>query len=504
MPFVKNNSNYSGLYYSDSFLIRINENYKYLYVDECDMNDFEAQNIKINEDYYFVFMHEYWHYFINLSTFTRLRDIHLIRNISALFSHTLINTQNGKSSGNKELSKNDKKKLLDLMRLKEIYSGDSIPEDLINSDIKIKDFFITEIISTFYNDVYLDSRKIEISKIVLSLKILTNDNKKLNSKITLGSTAIEESLANIIDSFFDKKGKESVYNPDYIIYLILEKLSLHYFNYILTKYELSCLATLSLMSNDSPYSLIDFFETYRHYRNNLFYSVEKSLQLLSQKITEPFKKIADLVYQDIDDLANIHKERGAIEEAMTQILSLIKFLFNKRIENPLFDLDFIKYDKLDLNILEALFNIVISCDIIQEIKNKNPSKLKKDLYFTFDLATKSLTSDYKRSAALGILNCQQYFVTSHLCEKGFKTTEELEMVIENDLDSVKSMCPFFTCCSAEPRIKESSNCQFYPWRNFVKKDKMNCWFVSGIKTLYGLIKPMSTAAKRCANRSRDR
>ena len=188
-------------YTSNAFTITLEKDINF-FRGISDGEDVPFQVFADNKAKYSVFVHEYWHYLINVSTLARYFDFSLCFHLVALFSKTLVEHQNGKSNGNSSLNDEEIKFTSKIIDFLTHFRGSKKPEFEDKSVLarNIKFFVINDF--EIYNkeiEVHGDIRQRQFVR--LSLEVSTTYGiKKANFRFV--AIAIEEGIAHLVESLF--------------------------------------------------------------------------------------------------------------------------------------------------------------------------------------------------------------------------------------------------------------------------------------------------------------
>jgi hypothetical protein len=175
----------TGNYYKNAFIIELEK------LNKClEFNDKGGHLIisRENPEDLKTFLHEYYHYVLNVSTFVRVRDIYLEYSLKSLFSRTMI--QNGESKGDVDFSKAQDDSLKNMVDIKNAYNGDMYHADY-------KKMRITDIQYQSPN-LKLESKDIPYSIAVLTIEYESFGKTRMK-EINFGNLIFEESLCKNVE-----------------------------------------------------------------------------------------------------------------------------------------------------------------------------------------------------------------------------------------------------------------------------------------------------------------
>lgn len=467
-------SDYCGYYFPNAFHIVMDKDNPYLEKNDDDI-------ISRNDDNFNIFIHEYWHYLHNMTTFAHLKNFHIFMKLLTLFSKTMHPHCDGESNGNDSLNKTEIKEVISITEMYNLYDGDDLPSN-ISEDKIIDDFEIIDVVINNINFKY-NNKDVPVSKITLKIEI--NINGKLSThELDLGIRSIEESIANEIDSFFKSNSNETTYPASYIIYLVLRKLSLYYLKYELTKYELCALGTLSLNTPDPSKYLIDFFI---RLKNSLDKSTpfEEAINNFKNEIIEFLKHAKESISISLNSLCKSYENRGVLETTVNYLVEKQISYIDLRISNPIFDLKPFAENKIDSNELNSLFESIIPCDIIQECYSADYDDIESDFMGSFADAISKWNDNDEPPIGFGVLHCHLVFMLSHLTEDGFDSTK---IIKSEKQQNDESRCPYYRLCPMEQRKNNSNVCKNSGWEYYDKSNKNQCWYATGVGAFIGIFR----------------
>lgn len=463
--YSKKEDDYLGFYFSDAFCITIGEDVP---IFERDSPVPKIQNLF----QYSVYIHEYWHYLLNISTICRFRDFFLWNHVLSIFSKSLIKTANGKSSGINSLSREDQQTINSLIAMSKVYNGDGYPgcldkdEEIIN--FQIEDYDVIE------SGLSLEGKKIPIKKVILKLKIETENGIK-ECPYALGNLTIEEGIAYEIDRMveYDKTNEDSA--PPFP-YHVLRKLASYITKNRISKFEICVLGTLSLLTTDPAVSLINLIQDYKNLK--VKNKIEKeNFHILWERMKNGFVITKETILKyEFDGLLNMHKNRGMTEYAINSLKDKYLALLNKREENPFFDVNIFSVYPPNLEELRSFTSEIMPCDTIQEFPG-DEDLIERDIIVSFDTRNyESNNTKYSVSEFLRVLHCQQEYLLAHFINEFVPTTT-----------ITGSRCPYYTTCGLPDRRNNPYVCKRKPWDVYSPNRKELCWYGNAVASCFGLI-----------------
>lgn len=451
-----------GRYLSDVFLIEFPP-----HVQIID-NDHQGININIkNQRDFAVFIHEYWHYLMNISTVVRFRDFSIWHQLIPIFSKTLMENEDGTALG-EEISEKDKIHLEEYSELWYAYNTHYF-EGLKGNDI-LDYNFVGGFITTNYH-LKLRGKDVPFQKIKIPVEVTTERGKE-RAFFYLGNIAIEESIANSVEKMIYDNGNK----PPIIPYLVLKKLS-EYFNngQALSNYELAALGTLSFLTTNPALSLKYLFTDYLDLRKK--YNIIDSLEIICDDIKSTgLQELREALLNDLQGIQNTYKNREPMAQALDYVAQRMKAAINLRLENPLFDLTPFETSVVNQEKLYHLrSDLIPSCDIKQVFKG-HKDQIMKDIICPMD-RTPILVQGHELypSYLMRILHCQVHYFKAHWAG----TIGRLQ-----DSNNAISECPYYTTCRVSFRINSPETCKTKPWATFSQKHQ-NCAYGSAVGVTMG-------------------
>ena len=453
---METSTKYLGRYLSDVFLIE--------FPSSTRIFNKGVKQRELTSQEYGTFLHEYWHYLINISTFARIKDFTLFYHIVSIFSKTLTENADGTSVG-LDYNSEDRKVLAEILELRLAYQGGFYEK--INTSY-VYDFHLTgEVIISDYN-LTLYNRLTPVKKVSIPIKAITENGEK-NGYFILGNHAIEESIVNAIERTVYDDGKSPLVNP----YLVLTRIFEYYSVGIkFEREEIAILGTLSLLTSDPAVSVVRLIKDFCSYRQRI--GTKEALIAVTNEINPIIEQISPFIYAQVESLQGIYKDREPLCFAINYITQKILYCFELRRKDLLFDLTPIL--TRDKKLLEDLiFNKVKPCDILQRFRGCG-NKIGKDLLKSFELEKIIYGGkEWNISFFLQLFYCQLDYVQAH------------GMVGIFPSDKVKSKCPYYSVCSLDFRKSNPTICKTKPWKQF-NKNTESCMYGTAVSNLIGLVK----------------
>lgn len=450
-----------GKYFSDVFLIEFPSHVSIF-------NREGTQGPKSAADFA-TFVHEYWHYLLNISTSRGYKDFALWQQLIPVFTHTL-NLEESATSKGSDLNfpyRSHMERVLDIFFN---YRGEGIQDSLGATLIDIE---VTGPALIEDPGLTLGGIRVPYQRVTIPIIAHGNNQKSVISRYVLGNDAINESVANAVEKMVFDDGQIPPVDP----YLILDRISRFYNKGTsLSKYEIAALGTLSYLSTDAAPSFIYLLEDYLVLRKN--HSIRESLEILQQRFTPGFHQIYNTLIEDLQNLRSIYHRRQPLDRAIDLITGKYAEYFKLRSTNLLFDLRPFNPDtgKCNLNELEdLLFKIVPPCDVRQILHHDNGiDVIQKDLLQSFDVKPINLNGNIVESSYL-----MQVF---HCAFRFFKAHWAFDSFIRSELSDDK--CPYYSTCNLSSRVEKPDICAKKPWL-LMSSSEENCMYGSAVAALLG-------------------
>jgi len=446
-------NNILGSYISNSFWIKLSKDIKIFE----DTSELRFQFKPSTDALFSIFVHEYWHYLVNVSTYARYSDFNITFNLAAIFSGTLTENANGLSSGNNNLSKQEIELYKNLIKLLKYQRGDTKIADGKITSVEILSYIRSK------ESVTLNDETIHHSFVELELNVTCMSGIS-KYKYILGTNAIEESLASIVERMvFDN-------DPPVLPYKIVEKLAVFIIQTKIPQESLLVICTLSLLTVNPSSALIDFLEYYRDKCHNEDLKDHEIIDALITSANQDYLNNINSIKKDIQSLVNHTVGRGYLHIAMQVISKIMNGYIERRNQDFLFECKPFKEGVMNKSEFAKLLSSNTPCTVVQE-NIGDDSEIQRDHMHEFEMFD-SNTIDPEN--ALKIYHAIQHFMIKHMEETGFKRSEDS-----------KGRCPFFTVCGVSDRKKYSELCNEKPWQLYQLQSEY-CWYSLGVSSLIGI------------------
>ena len=418
------------------------------------------------QEVYAIFVHEYWHYLLNLSTAVRIRDLTLWYQLFPILSRTLQVEQNGEVDLS-QLSKDDKILVEEIGDLYLSYANSGFTYE---GEDEILDFEIIGEIKSVDQKLTLRGKPVPFKEANVEISLITAKGI-VHSLLVINSDYIEESIANSVEMMINPDGKENELFP----YHFLLKMSKFFNGVELSHLEIASIGTLSLLTTNPALSLSQIFRDYCKYREK--FTIDEALNQLSENIKPIYKEICNTITTDIEEILRVYQERHPAYQALNFIKEKISQAIVYREEKLLFELSPFKNNSLNIEKLQFLMvKLFKCCDVIQ-LNQGDENQIKRDELISFE--KENIVIDGQEvpiSFLMQVINCQLNFFRAHWAIFAMQSSERAE-----------TKCPFYNVCDLSCRVNSPEICAKTPWKTFLR-DGEKCPYSHAVSTLLGLTK----------------
>lgn len=451
-------SDFIGKYDRDGFLITISPEIEIF-------NKTSGQIDWTNTEHVAVFTHEYWHFLLHFSTFTRVRDWIVYLSQISLFTKTLMYEANGISDGNHSLD------TLDINFFEESFDYLRYQKgDFITGTPDFDDFiFISE--PTIPKDLSkpkLLGKEIPLSSLHVDCRLFKSNQSIGIQKYAFSVIDIEESIADAIETM--------IYNGTAnkgIKYNVIKKL-FQYYNLDMQDYHLiSSLGTMSLLTSDPPSSLINLIKDYKGLIA-IGNSKNHSLAVIQNNIKNIIVQYLPILDAELDSICAIYKNREPLATATNLVIDRIRKLFKLRSGNPTFDTDCFISGKTNYTRYFDLINNLHRPVIAYQERCGDPCA-NRDTLITMDdtLCKINGTVDYPVANLFKVLSLLNHYYKAHYAIVGIMRS-----------GIVDSSCVYLNSCDAPTRLISEEICISKPW-SFMETGDDTCEYCQMVRCLIG-------------------
>ena len=426
-----------------------------------------------------VFIHEYWHYWHNISTVSGFKSFAFTQHLLANFGNTLLTRADGTSEGTSALRGAAKANVATLLDLSLDLDGDDAPRADWASDFDLT-FKVTGAREISSSAPY-QGGKAPNPRVVLDVAARWTDGSTAVGEMVLGSLAIEESVAYLVEEQVRRElaGAPAEAPPEFP-YRVAERV----YEYAVgasapTSYYPAALGTLALMAVHPGTAFLAFCGIFKK-RLDATGDEAQALREVLQGCQKVLTKAVDTILDsDLQELVAMHGGRGLLEGALTHVAGLYRRSFELRKGNLLFDLDLVfpKAKADDLLAHQASFP---PCDLLQE-RVGDGDLVGRDAIFSFDATPEDRfghrPTDYTRS-----FQAQQDYLYAHV------DLAKLEFI---DSADARSRCPFYSACDLQFRKDRADLCGCSPWQSYGGAGH-GCWYSTAVAASLGPVKVKKT------------
>ena len=430
-------------------------------------------NLTLDPQLQHIFFHEYWHYLQNVTTVSGFKSFAFSQHLLSPFSKTLLRRGDGTSDGASDLTTADRENVKVLLELQRTLDGDAAPTNALANDWDVN--FRVHKISLSQAPRKHSTQDAPNPITTLDIECAWPDGRVAKAKLNLGSLAIEESVAFLVEEQVRNINPSIPFEaPPIFPYRVVERT----LEYILARsvdpFIAAALGTLALLTTHPGPGLIQLANAYR---TELLSGKDSddALNSIVQVHRQSLTPVIELILnQDIPSLQRMHVGRGLMEGAFGHVGSTLRQALGRRLLDPLFDVRPL-FPVATVNAITNLQRGFPSCDAVQE-RYAKPTVFPRDRLFAFDPAGEdangNLPSVYTRS-----LQAQQDFVFSHLKSDGaFRPSSQCE-----------SRCPYYHSCHLPLRKSQPVVCGKAPWLAHGYPDGA-CWYASGVAATMGPVR----------------
>ena len=449
-----------GTYYMGKYYFTIATNKKRIEAGLTETNTELAPIIQrqLQKENYSALFHEYIHYLHELSTVIGNVGIGIDLSGKTIFTNWL--DTSGRTAFSNGYSNDDLgKKYSKVITTQGVLFGNG--SEVINGifiEVKGIDYVNQEIY--FPHDTDFIKTELSIPKINFSE---LNGTVIMDADLLFGKYFIYEGLAYELDRVIDMhlKGLDKIIDESKgTEYTVLRRIAQFLFPEIEKKVYL-CVGSLSLQYVDCGTT---FLKMITRVKDKFLEGIPQSetIRVLKRETSDLLNSKRTFFRDAQDEYKNIFLKRKLLSQAFDFLTEKIKTLYDERIKNPTFEIDYV-FDNRHVDLL-AIANI---CDYMY-LFTDDEDYMRDFLGTSMDLDT---------SLALKALLAYDDFYKAHLIHK----TSEVELT--------SHMCPFYRCCNLELRRLHMEKCKTKPWRIFevsANTDNQYCWYGQGVLETKGL------------------
>jgi hypothetical protein len=419
----------------------------------------DSQQRKLQYENLPAIIHEYIHYLHEISTGVGVLGFGMDLTLRSFFSNW-IEPDKYKAISNGTVDPKSIDKFVEAYTTKGIIEG-SRQDSIDGKFIEVNK--IESTIETIYVPSGDDLTAMEYETPIIHFTYRSNLSNK-EGKLSFNKFFLYEGIAYELDRIADKKLR-SVDNIDDTgtgtEYIVMRRVARFIVPGIETKTFL-CIGVMALQNADCGRAFIEMLNLVRE-EDEMGNDHSVTIDSLKKKISEMLIIQRLNFIEGLEEFCEIFLGRQELYRAAKFLTNNMRHLYDRRIENPCFDVDLVWEDNINELIMAAQV-----CDYMYIFSDA-------DLYMRDFLGTSIAKED---SHAMKILLVHDHFFTSH-------QTKPTNWVEANR----SHKCPFYTCCSASYRTTHESICAHKPWRIFevsANSDNQYCLYGQGMMESKGL------------------
>lgn len=430
---------------------------------------------KNNNDHLHVFVHEYWHYWHNISTVSGFKSFAFTQHLLAHFASTLLENADGTSKGGLCMDASSASDVATLLRLALDLDGDDAPEPDWAADFDLT-FTITGTREEDGALSYQGGRKAPNPRSIIEVDVRWPDGRTATDEMVLGSLAVEESVAFLVEEQIRQDLAGTAFEaPPEFPYRVVERVYEHVVGVTApSSYYPAALGTLALLGTHPGPALIAFTRMFKDAVATGAGEDAALQQVIARCQPILQKTIATVLASDLPELVDMHRGRGLLEGALNHVSDLYVRALKRRREQPLFDLDVV-FPKAKAQALQDHQVQFPPCDLVQE--RDEPNNFPRDALYSFDPTPEDSyghrPTDYTRS-----FQAQQGFLYAHV---------DFGRGAFIDSGRAEARCPFFNACQLQFRADNPEVCGKRPWASYGGADH-GCWYSTAVSASLGTVK----------------
>jgi hypothetical protein len=285
------------------------------------------------------------------------------------------------------------------------------------------------------------------------------------NEIFLGRFYLYESLAYELDQILERRQKRLSRITDPHIgteYTVCRMVAQYIFPLIRQEIAMAA-ALLALQHIDAGNAFLTILQNLATGEMNGT-SQDDTISRIKHSVSNTLTMQRENFFAQQDLYTGLFAGRIGLEKAYTYIAEINKQLYDLRISNPCFELDWVLNEEYDRILENAQM-----CDYLYIFKNSEIENGDPEFFRDF-MAT---LLPEETCQALKVLIAFDHYFFAHL---GMPTSR----VEQNPKPS--HQCPFFTCCDLQERAKHRDLCKTKPWRVYeiLQPQRKHCWYSQGV------------------------
>lgn len=456
--------NAAGVYVPNHFLLSLDAGTPFILPDGAG----------IDQEHVHVFLHEYWHYWHNVSTVSGFKAFAFTQHLLAHFGETLRSRADGTSDGGRSRSSKALEDMEVLLVLQHDLDGDAVPDDAFLDDWDVE-FVVDDVREIPAEEVY-QGRRAPNPLVEVAVRCSWPDGSQRQETLLLGACAIEESVAYLVEEQARVSLTSAPLDPPPVFpYAVVPRVVEHIVGAKPSSDLAASLGTLSLLATHPGPALVALTKIYRGELDRGQSEADALAAVVARQRAAMEGPLSSILRDDLPELQSMHAGRGLMQGALAHLGSVFTKALHRRLEDPLFDVRLV-YPRLTAPALMAFHQQYPPCDLLQEREGDEEDVARDELYSFDDTPPDEnghRPTDFTRS-----LQAQQDFVLAHLHHSGsgFVASES----------AAPARCPFFGACDLEFRKTRSEVCRERPWESYSGPGD-GCWYSTAVAATLGTV-----------------
>lgn len=430
------------------------------------LDDFGANRSVLDTNTLAIFVHEYTHFWHNISTVCGWGAFELFIQVLAHFSRALDSTGHCRPDS---LTDAERQGVQDAIRALNLLEGTrSFPKHPSHPEsLKVLDVLSR-------TEIHLE---VPFAQRVVRWEVTRRDGSIDVLETAIGAFLIEEGIAYLLETFirrgqaaFDESWTAGNGPPlfPYLAYQILCRSRAP---------EISAAAAvkiglLALNYNRPGEALMRTLSAYQALRLDGMNDEEACLSLrrsVAPSLAETSKRVRE---ESLPQLTSLFKNRGRLATGISQIQQWFHEGLSARERDIWFDIVWCSGASLNTDALSRMLQESTPCDVIQT-RAGLASDVGRDALITFSRAATGLSHEVL--SGVRTFQAQLDFLLSHL------TTSALVPTTQGSGRG----CPYFTVCTLRMRTEDSEVCVNQPWTRW--SEDPTCWYGAAVAGTLGIV-----------------
>jgi hypothetical protein len=451
-----------ALYYPNQFLIILDAKSP-LWLDTDERHEkFNARAIPR-------FVHEYWHYWHNISTVAGLEAMVATQQIRRLFETTL--RGDGTSAGQASLATVDAVALSTLVARRGAIEGQAAPRPVWEEDFRLT--FSVRSHRVVPVELPDGTTTLEAS---IDVDVTLADGSSTSATMSLGTGAIEESVAYLVEEQFRVATRGIPDPPPWFPYQVASEVVRYFGGRPTAPAHVAALATLSLLYPEPGPSFLALGERFRDALTRAPTDERAVEMVLAQVRDAATLNINQSIALALPTLVDGLAPDAVMRPALASYQAVCADALGGRTRSLLADLA-IAFPRATPRAWDALRTRYHSCDVLQE-------RAGADLFGRDELTSAAAASTPDRYGAQDfprLLQAQQHYVYAHVVHDA----GELRDSDEAGTAAAPTPCPYFSACRLEYRQENPDVCGVAPWKVFIAHT--GCWYNGAVAASLGAV-----------------